>query len=89
MSRTLALIIATFIGLAAVAIPTTLQPRLEAGSVSDLVCELMLAPGSLVANLFLDRGSASPEFPLLSRSVTFLLFGGVVYGILTIKKPSI
>ena len=89
MNRKLAFGFAIFIGFAAVAIPATLQPRLEAGSVTDLVCSLILAPGLLVANLFHTPGTTSPEFLLLSWLVTFVLFGGVAYGILSIKKPSI
>ena len=89
MNRKLAVALAIFIGCAAVAIPTTLQPRLQADSVPDLLCSLILAPGLLVANLFHTPGTTSPEFLLLSRLVTFILFGGVAYGILSIKKPSI
>lgn len=89
MNRKLAFVFAIFIGFAAVAIPTTLQPRLQAGSVPDLVCSLILAPGLLVANLFRTPGNKSSEFLLLSWLVTFILFGGVAYGILSIKKPSI
>ena len=89
MSRTPALILAIFIGFAAVAIPSALQPQLQAGSIPDLVCSLILAPGWLTANLFLDRGTASPEFLPVLRLTTFILFGGVVYGFLTIKKPTI
>jgi hypothetical protein len=92
MSRGLAFVFAIFIGAAAVAIPTVLQPRLQAGSVPDLVCSLILAPGLLIANLFYvhEPGIASPEFRLLlSRLVTFNLFAVVAYGILSIKKPTI
>jgi len=89
MNRALALILAILIGFAAVAIPTALQPRLLAGSVPDLICSVMLAPGTMVADLFLDRGTASPEFLPLSRLITFILFGGVTYGFLSIKKPTI
>ena len=89
MKRAFALVLAIFIGFTAVAIPTVLQPRLLAGSASDLVCSLILAPGSMVANLFFNRGTAEPAFLPLSRLVTFILFGGVVYGILSIKKPTV
>jgi hypothetical protein len=90
MSRGLAFVFAIFIGTAAVAIPTVLQPRLQAGSVPYLVCSLILAPGLLIANLFHEPGIATPEFRLLlSRLVTFNLFAAVAYGILSIKKPTI
>ena len=89
MNRALALILAILIGLAAVAIPTALQPRLLAGSVPDLICNVMLAPGTMVANLFLDRGTESPQFLPLSRLITFIVFGGVAYGFLSIQKPTI
>jgi hypothetical protein len=89
MSRKLALVYAIFIGFAAVAIPTVLQPHLKADSVPDLVCSLILAPGSLIAaNLFHTLDTTSPEFLLLSWLVTFILFGGAAYGILRIEKPS-
>jgi hypothetical protein len=89
MNRALAFILAILIGFAAVAIPTALQPRLVAGSMSDVICSVMLAPGTMVANLFLDRGTANPSFLPLSRFITFLVFGGVAYGVLSIKKPTI
>jgi hypothetical protein len=90
MRRKLALVYAIFIGFAAVAIPTAVQSHLQADSAPDLVCNLILAPGSLVAaNLFHTLDTTSPEFLLLSRLVTFILFGGVAYSILRIEKPSI
>jgi hypothetical protein len=89
MGRTLALIFAVFIGFAAVAIPTVLQPGLPAGSVPDLICNVISAPGTMVANLFLDRRAAGPQFLALSRLITFIIFGGFAYGVLSIKKPTI
>ena len=89
MNRALALILAMLIGLAAAAIPTALQPRLLAGSVPDLICSVILAPGTMVADLFLNRGTASPAFLPLLRLITFILFGGVAYGFLSVKKPTI
>jgi hypothetical protein len=98
MNRAFALALAIFIGFSAVAIPTVSRPRLVAGSVPDLVCGVMLAPGWLVANLFIHedpespefrRRTASPEILWLSRLVTFIFFGGVAYGVLSIKKPTI
>ena len=89
MNRKLAVALAIFIGCAAVAIPTIIQPQLEAGSIPDIVCNVILAPGWLVASLFHDRGTASPEFLLRSRLTTFILFGGVAYGILSFKKSNV
>jgi hypothetical protein len=89
MNRKFAFGFAIFIGFAAVTIPTVLQPLLKAGSVPDLVCSLILAPGSLVANLFHEPGTANPQFLLISRLVTFIIFAAVAYGILSIKKPTL
>lgn len=89
MNRALALILSILIGFAAPAIPTVLQPHLLAGSVPDLFCNVILAPGTMAADLFLDRGSASPAFLPLLWLITFILFGGVAYGFLSVKKPSI
>jgi hypothetical protein len=96
MNRAFALILAIFIGVLAVVIPTVLQPRFAEGSLPDLICSVILAPGSFVADLFIHRGAtesmrdpAKPEFLLLARVVTFILFGGVAYGVLSIKKPTI
>jgi len=55
----------------------------------DLVCALILAPGSFIADLFIDRANPNHLFLLLSRFATFLIFGGVAYGVLSIKKPTI
>jgi hypothetical protein len=89
MNRALALILSILIGFAGVAIPAALQPRLLAGSIPDLICSVMLAPGTMVANLLLDRGILNPAFLPLSRSITFILFGGVAYGFLSVRKPAI
>jgi len=89
MSRALALILAIFIGLAAVVIPSALQPHFQPDSFPYLVCSVILAPGSLTASLFLDRAGSNPDFLLLSRLLTFILFGGVTYGVLSIRKPTI
>lgn len=53
----------------------------------DLICSVMLTPGMMVADLFHGLGVA--EYLLLSRSVTFIIFAAVAYGILSIKKPII
>ena len=89
MNRKLALVLAILFGFAAVAIPTALQNHFPVGSVPDVVCNMMLAPGWLIAGLFHDRDLANPEFLLLSRLITFILFGAVAYAILSLKKPSI
>jgi len=89
MNRALALTIAILFGVAAVVIPTTLQPHCLAGSLPDLICSVMLAPGTMVADLFLDRGTLDPAFLPLSRLITFILFGGVAYGFLSVKEPTI
>jgi hypothetical protein len=77
---------AILVGCALTAIPTLLQPHFKAGSVPDFVCEILLLPGKLVATPFHDRGNASPEFLWRSRAATATLFGGLVYGVLCIRK---
>jgi len=71
------IVIATLIGCALTAGVTLLQPRLNAGSIPDLFCEVLLLPGKLVAGLFNDRGTASPEFVWRSRVVTAAFLAGV------------
>jgi hypothetical protein len=80
---------AILIGFAAVVIPTTLQPHCLAGSLPNFIYSVMLAPGTMVANLFLNRGTLDPAFLPLSRLVTFFLFGGLAYGFLSVKEPTI
>jgi len=61
------IVIAILIGCAFTAALAVLQPRFKAGSIPDLVCEVLLLPGKLFAALFNDRGTASPEFLWRSR----------------------
>lgn len=76
---------ALFVGCAIAAIPSILQSHFKAGSFLDLVCELVLMPGKLVATPFHDRGSASPEFLWRSRVATTVIFGGLTFMALHIK----
>ena len=82
----MAIVFAILVGFAVMAIPTMTQPHFIAGSVPDLVCELFLLPGKLIASAFHDRGTASPEFLLRTRLATIVLFGGVAYWVLRLKK---
>ena len=59
-----------------------LEPRFKAGSVPDLLCELLLLPGKLIATPFHDRGDASPEFLWRSRSATAAILSGIAWWIL-------
>ena len=61
------------------AIPTIAQPHFKAGNIPDLICELVLLPGKLVAAPFHDRGAASPEFLLRARLATVAIFGSVSF----------
>src|SRR5882757_7794677 len=53
-----------------------LQPSFKAGSIPDLLCELLFLPGKLVAGIFHDRGTASPEFVWKVRIVTAVFLTG-------------
>jgi hypothetical protein len=78
--------VALLIGCAAAAIPSILQPHGKAGSFPDLVCEVVLLPGKLIATLFHDRGTASAEFLWRSRVAQTVLFGGLAYAALRCPK---
>jgi hypothetical protein len=56
-----------------------LQPHFKAGSIPDLVCELVLFPGKVFATLFRDRGDASPDFLWRSRIATAVVLTGVAW----------
>ena len=78
--------VTVLIGCAVAALPSIFQPHFKAGSFPDLVCELVLLPGKLIAGLFHNRGTASPEFLWLSRAATVVLFGGLVFAALRYKR---
>jgi hypothetical protein len=86
MSRKLTFALAVLAGSAVMAIPTIAQPHFKAGSIPDLFCDLVLLPGQLIATPFHDRGTASPEFLFRARLVTVVLFSGVAYWVLRLKK---
>ena len=73
------------IGATLTAALSVLQPHSKAGSIPDLVCELLLLPGKLVASFFRDRGDASPEFLWRSRIVTATLLSGIAWGCLALR----
>ena len=80
-------VIAVLIGsLLAVAL-AVLQHRFKAGSVPDLLCEVLLLPGELIATPFHDRGTASPEFLWRSRSATAVILSGIAWWILRGLRP--
>jgi hypothetical protein len=60
-------------------LPSILQPGFKAGSFPDLICELVLLPGKLIATMFYDRGTASTEFLWRSRMATVVIFSGLAY----------
>jgi hypothetical protein len=82
------IVAALLVGCAIALIPTLVQPHFRAGSLIDSVCEMFLLPGKLIATLFHDTGTASPEFLWHSRVATAILFGGLAYGILYYRKLS-
>jgi hypothetical protein len=75
-------VIAVLIGSALTVALSVLQHRFKAGSVPDLVCEVLSLPGGLVAALFHDRGNGSPEFLWRSRTATAAILSGIAWLIL-------
>lgn len=77
------IVLAVLVGCAMATIVSVLRHHFKAGSVPDLVCELLSVPGDLIAVLigtvFHDRGDASPEFLWRSRPATAVLFSAVAY----------
>jgi len=71
--------LALLIGCAAAILPSILQPGIKAGTFLDLICELVLFPGKLIATMFHDRGTASTEFLWRSRMATVVIFSGLAY----------
>lgn len=74
------------IGIALVTAATLLQPRFVAGSGADLVCELILMPGELLAILFRDRGNASREFLWRSRVFGSIILSAIAFLVLSARK---
>jgi hypothetical protein len=81
------LVIAVFIGSALTVALAVLQHRFKAGSIPDLLCEVLLLPGELIATPFHDRGDASPEFVWRSRSATAAILSGLAWLILRGRRP--
>jgi hypothetical protein len=77
--------VAVLIGVALTAALSVLQPHFKAGSIPDLVCEVLLLPGKLFASFLQDRGDASPEFLWRSRIATSVLLAGVAWGCLALR----
>jgi len=89
MNRLLALAASMVVGVAIVAIISSLQPHFNRNSVPYLICNVILAPGNLVAAHFPDVKAANPEFIWRSRMATAILFAAVIFGFLSLKKPSV
>jgi hypothetical protein len=75
-------VVAILIGSGLTLALAALQPRFKAGSIPDLLCQILLVPGGLFAALFHDRGNASPEFLWRSRSATAAILSGIAWLIL-------
>ncbi|MBZ5699033.1 MAG: hypothetical protein LAN18_10865 [Acidobacteriia bacterium] len=84
--KRMSIALAILVGCVIAAIPSILQPHFKAGSIPDLTCELVLLPGKLIATPFHDRGDASPEFLWRSRFTTAVLFAGLAYWILRLRR---
>src|SRR6266852_6977967 len=69
-----------------VGLATLCQPEFVAGSVPDLLCQLVLLPGKLLATPFHDRGTASPEFLWRSRLFGTLLLTGFAFILLRPRR---
>lgn len=67
---------------------TLCQPEFVAGSVPDLLCELVLLPGKLLATPFHDHGTASPEFLWRSRLFGTLLLIGLAFMLLRPRRKT-
>ena len=87
MRQTLMRLVNAFvIGIALVTAATLLQPRFVADSGPDLVCELILMPGKLLAVPFRDRGNASPEFLWRSRVFGSIILSAIAFLVLSARK---
>jgi hypothetical protein len=71
--------LALLIGCAAAILPSILQSGFKAGSFPDLICELVLFPGKLIAIMFQDWGTASTEFLWRSRMAIVVIFSELAY----------
>ena len=83
------ILIALLIGCAITAALAFLQHRFKAGSIPDLVCEMLLLPGELFATPFHDRGTASPEFLWRSRIATAAILTTVAWWALRSRRGSL
>jgi hypothetical protein len=86
------IVLAVLVGCAIATIVSVFRHHFKAGSIADLVCELLSVPGDLIAVLigtvFHDRGNASPEFLWRSRPATAVLFSAVAYWAMRYKNTS-
>ena len=70
MTRTLlGITLATIAGCAIVTAAALSQPHFKADSIPDPFCGLILLPGQLLATVFHDRGTASPDVALLGAAI--------------------
>lgn len=82
------ILIAIGIGTALVTTATAFQPRFVAGSKPDLICELILMPGKLLAVPFHDRGNASPEFLWRSRVFGAVILSAIAFCVWPTRRTS-
>ena len=85
------IVTAVLIGCAFTAGVTVLQPVTKADSIPDLLCEVLLLPGKLIAGPFHDRGTASPEFLWRSRIASAAVLSGIAWlilrGVRNVRTP--
>ena len=79
------ILIALLIGCAITAALGLLQHRFKAGSIPDLICEVLM-PGELFATPFHDRGTASREFLWRSRIATAAILTSVAWWLLRSRR---
>ena len=78
--------IAVLVGCAITAALAVFQHRFKAGSIPDLLCELLLLPGELIASVFHDRGNSSPEFLWRSRVSTAAILAAIAWFALRYRR---
>jgi hypothetical protein len=79
---------AAIAGCAILSVAALSQSHFKADSIPDLFCGLILLRGKLLATVFPDRGTASPQFLWRSQVFTAILFSAFAYVILRRRRIS-
>jgi phosphatidylglycerophosphate synthase len=78
--------IAVLIGCSTAAVLASCQHHSKAGSALDVICDILMLPGMLVAMLFHDRGTASTEFVWRSLVAEAVIITTLVWLILRFRN---